>query len=102
MGLANIYDNVFREFRELVDTTEELARKRARFKGQESIRGNASRSPLPGRGSNNLPRNSIIGPLISFTAKRSSALCQGRVLAQAREGAVHSGAPPARDECRPK
>lgn len=71
--------------------------KESEIKGQESIRGNASQSVLPGRDGNNLSRNSIIGPLISFTAKRLSALCQGRVLARAREGAVHSGAPPARD-----
>lgn len=76
--------------------------KESEIKGQESIRGNASRSALPGRGGNNLSRNSIIGPLISFTAKRLSALCQGRVLARAREGAVHSGAPPARDGRMPE
>lgn len=67
------------------------------IKGRESIRGNASRerSALPGRGGNNSLKNSIIGPLISFTTKRSSALCQGRVRSSERaRRAVHSGASP--------
>lgn len=58
---------------------------------------------LPGCGGNNLPKNSIIGPLISFTAKRSSGTLSGsRALGRenARRIPVHHHTVPER--CRPK
>jgi len=51
------------------------------------------KGPLPGRGGNNLPKNSIIGPLISRLRRRDqAALCQGRVRSGERTR-LHSGAP---------
>jgi len=59
--------------------------------------------PLPGRG-NNLPKNSIIGPLISRLRRRDqAALCQGRVRSGERTRVcipVHQRAVPERR--RPK
>jgi len=69
-------------FRESVGWREN-SREKERDQGSRVTprkRVSREKGPLPGRGGNNLPKNSIIGPLISRLRRRDqAALCQGRV-----------------------